>query len=96
MTPAFNYGVLIVAYSTYKHHRINFTIPQHNFTYGQICISKDSSKANTPYCCRAGACLPPLYRPESVVTAGASPRPTIYPIITQIGRGNDISAEIRL
>jgi len=38
MTPSFNYGVPIVAYNTYKHHRINFTFPQHEFTIRQIII----------------------------------------------------------
>ena len=38
MTPSFNYGVSIVAYNTHKHHRINFTFPQHEFTIRQILI----------------------------------------------------------
>ena len=60
MTPSFNYGVSIVAYNTYKHHRINFTFPQHEFTIRQIiiypsvyrqfriCITNASGKAHTP------------------------------------------------
>ena len=60
MTPSFNYGVSIVAYNTYKHHRINFTFPQHEFTIRQIiiypsvyrqfrlCITKAQGLAHTP------------------------------------------------
>ena len=60
MTPSFNYGVSIVAYNTYKHHRINFTFPQHEFTIRQIiiypsvyrqfriCFTNASGEAHTP------------------------------------------------
>ena len=65
MTPSFNYGVSIVAYNTYKHHRINFTFPQHEFTIRQIiiypsvyrqfhlCITNASGKAHAPKDARA-------------------------------------------
>ena len=62
--------------------------PSNKLLYRQfrLCITKAQGKAHTP--CRAGACPPPLYWHKSFFTAGASPRPTIYSFITQIGREN--------
>ena len=85
----------IISKKVLKHHHVNFTITQQDFTYRQFLI----------YCSVLSQVSPLYYSVASNAGTGQSPypygcaRPKALPkfvtlIIAQIGRENNISAEI--